>query len=197
MGLTTSVPRLKAFFTNVELRFPLIEAMLTPVGVLGGLRSVLFFNVGAGGFNGQPFTVATWKDTTYQPLLGYSSDIVGNLTPVFGPPLPVSGFRLVDGRGSAASVWRVHCWASMHSTSLETLFNRGWETCSSEPGARGRPERLYVRRRRVRTSASSSGSGRSLVQSGDASPPDPRNVARGAPASAPLRRGAPGRRALL
>ncbi len=36
----------KAAFFNAELRFPLIEAMLTPVGVLGGIRGVLFGNWG-------------------------------------------------------------------------------------------------------------------------------------------------------
>src|SRR4030095_3455932 len=34
-----------AFF-NAELRFPLIEAMLTPIGVLGGIRGVFFANMG-------------------------------------------------------------------------------------------------------------------------------------------------------
>ena len=37
----------KAFFTNAELRFPLIEAALTPFGVVGGLRGVFFANFGA------------------------------------------------------------------------------------------------------------------------------------------------------
>ena len=43
-----------AFF-NAELRFPLIEAMLTPLGVLGGIRGVFFANMGGGHFEGQPF----------------------------------------------------------------------------------------------------------------------------------------------
>ncbi len=43
----------KAFFADVELRYPLIEAMLTPFGVLGGLRGVLFFDIGGSGFNNQ------------------------------------------------------------------------------------------------------------------------------------------------
>src|SRR5262249_15133333 len=43
----------KGFFTNAELRFPLIEAMLTPIGVLGGLRGVFFANVGGTSFNNQ------------------------------------------------------------------------------------------------------------------------------------------------
>ena len=40
-----------AFFANAELRFPLIEAMLTPLGVLGGLRGVFFANIGGASFN--------------------------------------------------------------------------------------------------------------------------------------------------
>jgi hypothetical protein len=44
-----------AFFGNAELRFPLIEAMLTPIGVLGGVRGVGFFNVGYGSFDGSGF----------------------------------------------------------------------------------------------------------------------------------------------
>ncbi len=39
----------KAFFANAELRFPLIEAALTPIGVIGGLRGVFFFNFGGVG----------------------------------------------------------------------------------------------------------------------------------------------------
>ena len=47
----------KGFFANAELRFPLIEAMLTPIGVLGGLRGVLFINIGSTGFNNMDTTV--------------------------------------------------------------------------------------------------------------------------------------------
>ena len=45
----------QAAFFNAELRFPFIEAMLTPVGVLGGIRGVFFANMGGGHFEGQPF----------------------------------------------------------------------------------------------------------------------------------------------
>src|SRR4051795_5579344 len=37
----------KSFFANAELRFPVIEAALTPFGVVGGLRAVAFANLGA------------------------------------------------------------------------------------------------------------------------------------------------------
>ena len=32
----------KAFYANAELRFPMITAMATPLGVLGGIRGVFF-----------------------------------------------------------------------------------------------------------------------------------------------------------
>ena len=40
-----------AFFANAEFRFPLIDAMATPIGVLGGVRGVAFFNIGGGWFD--------------------------------------------------------------------------------------------------------------------------------------------------
>ena len=39
----------QGFFANAELRFPLIEAMLTPIGVLGGIRGTIFGNIGGAG----------------------------------------------------------------------------------------------------------------------------------------------------
>ena len=46
-----------AFYLNAELRFPLIEAMATPIGILGGIRGTLFANLGAAGFEGEPLKV--------------------------------------------------------------------------------------------------------------------------------------------
>ena len=119
----------QAFFANAELRFPLIEAMLTPVGVLGGLRGAFFFNIGGGGFNNQPFTVARRNEELYTPLLGYSFDLFGNPTPVFGPTFIVDGFRLVDSRASyGLSLQSFLLGFPMHfDWSWRTLFNRGWE----------------------------------------------------------------------
>jgi hypothetical protein len=60
----------KAFFGNAELRFPLLEAALTPIGVIGGLRAVAFFNIGAAGYDDVPMTVWTKSAIPYRPLLG-------------------------------------------------------------------------------------------------------------------------------
>jgi hypothetical protein len=111
-------------FLNAELRFPFIEAMLTPVGVLGGIRGVLFANMGGGRFEGQPFKWISNKSETYSPLIAFNGQ-----TPIFGAPTKVDGFRLVDARASYgvgletfALGFPVHFdWA------WRTLLNKGWE----------------------------------------------------------------------
>ena len=64
-----------AVFADAELRFPLIEAALTPIGVIGGIRGVFFANVGGGWFNNQPsrptgYKFATSKDEVVKPITG-------------------------------------------------------------------------------------------------------------------------------
>ena len=110
-------------FLNAELRFPVIEAMLTPIGVFGGIRGVFFANLGGGSFEGQQFKWWSNSPETYQP----SVLIQGQIFP--GAPLPVDGFRLVDARASYglgletfALGFPVHFdWA------WRTLFNKDWE----------------------------------------------------------------------
>ncbi|HEX7086953.1 MAG TPA: hypothetical protein VF198_11350 [Vicinamibacterales bacterium] len=130
-----------AFFGNVELRFPLIEAMLTPLGVLGGVRGVFFAGVGGAFFEGQPFQFATSRSEIVEPFLGAIQDpVTGGLIPVFGDPVEVSGFRLRDGRGSYgfgletfALGFPIHFdWA------WRTTFNREWEDVlfASQGGSR-------------------------------------------------------------
>ncbi len=126
-----------ATFANAELRFPIIEAALTPIGVIGGIRGVFFANIGGGWFNNQAFTFATSSPETVTPVTGYQTDAAGNLLgdasgnpiPIFGPATTVSGFRLKDGRASYgigletfALGFPIHFdWA------WRTLFNREWE----------------------------------------------------------------------
>ena len=125
----------EAFFMNAELRFPLIEAMLTPIGVLGGIRGVFFFNVGAAGFNDQPFKIYATTAEAVTPVEGREF-VLDPQDPervisreVFGDPVPVSGFRLVDGRAAYgigletfAIGFPVH-----FDWSWPTLFNKAWE----------------------------------------------------------------------
>ena len=120
----------QGFFANVELRFPLVEAFLTPIGVLGGIRGVAFFNVGGAQFEGYDYNFSTTKDQQYTPIIDYTYDpATGAFLPIYGPPQTVSGFRLVDGRASygiglstMALGFPIHFdWA------WRTLFNKEWE----------------------------------------------------------------------
>jgi outer membrane protein assembly factor BamA len=119
----------KAFFANAELRFPLIEAMLTPVGVLGGLRGTFFFNVSGAGYQGFPFTFSRSDTEIITPTLGYEFDDLGNLIPIQGTPIVVDGFRLVDGRASyGIGLQSFLLGFPMHfDWSYRTLFNKGYE----------------------------------------------------------------------
>jgi hypothetical protein len=91
----------KAFFLDGELRFPLIEAALTPLGVIGGLRGIAFANVGAAGYQGVPMKVFSRDPIVVTPLLGFEPNYT-TLTydPVYGPPASIGGLKLVDGRAS-------------------------------------------------------------------------------------------------
>ena len=120
-----------AVFANVELRFPLIEAMLTPLGVLGGVRGVMFANVGGGYFPSPTYDYKFWTNKTqlYNPIIGYQNPNTGDFEVQYGPPVEISGFRLQDGRGSYgigletfALGFPIHFdWA------WKTLFNKDWE----------------------------------------------------------------------
>jgi outer membrane protein assembly factor BamA len=125
-------------FANAELRFPIIEAALTPIGVIGGIRGVFFANVGGGWFGSQDFQFTANSRETIRPILDYERDALGRvildpdtLLPVvvYGPEQVVDGFRLHDGRASYgvgletfALGFPIHFdWA------WRTLFNREWE----------------------------------------------------------------------
>ena len=110
-----------AAFLNAELRFPLIEAMLTPIGILGGIRGVFFFNVGGAGLEGQQFKIFDNKDFVTQPVLQNGI--------IVRPAQRISGFRLADSRASYgigletfALGFPVH-----FDWSYRTLFNKEWE----------------------------------------------------------------------
>jgi hypothetical protein len=132
------------FFANAELRFPLIEAMLTPIGVLGGVRGVLFGGLGGASLQGQsasaglgsaqnlqqPFQFATSKDEIVQPIIGFEVDEFGfPVAPVYGPDQVISGFRLRDGRASyGLGLETFFLGFPIHfDWSWKTLFNKEWE----------------------------------------------------------------------
>jgi hypothetical protein len=77
----------QGFFANLEFRFPIIDLMATPLGVLGPVRGTLFAGMGGAKYRGQPY-----KFWTNDPDVSYVND------PIFGEP--VTGLHLVDGRAS-------------------------------------------------------------------------------------------------
>jgi hypothetical protein len=115
-----------AFFGNAELRFPLIDAMATPIGILGGVRATLFAGIGGAYFEGTPFKFYRKDTTLEQPIIGYN-----NLTQevVYGPAVPVDGWRLVDGRASyGISLSTFALGFPLHfDWSWRTLLDKEWE----------------------------------------------------------------------
>jgi WD40 repeat protein len=118
-------------FGNAELRFPIIEAALTPIGVIGGIRGVFFANMGGGWFNDQGFVFATNSEERYRPIISAAfNPVTGQVVPTYSPDeKTVSGFRLKDARASYgigletfALGFPIHFdWA------WRTLFNKEWE----------------------------------------------------------------------
>jgi hypothetical protein len=142
----------RTLFANAELRFPLVEAMLTPIGVLGGIRGVFFANMGGGWFNNQPSPDAGMCGTTSskpfqwtsnsteicKPIIGALTDpITGNAVLdknnnpvlVYGDPRQISGFRLQDGRASYGVGLETFVFGfPIHfDWAWRTLFNKDWE----------------------------------------------------------------------
>ena len=121
----------KGFFANAELRFPIIEAALTPLGVVGGLRGVFFANLGGAGFDGVPMQVWTSDPVVVTPLLGFEQDLTSllGIRPVFGPATSIPGFKLVDGRASYGIGLETFALGfPIHfDWSWRTMFNRGYE----------------------------------------------------------------------
>jgi hypothetical protein len=117
-----------AFF-NAELRFPFIDAMLTPVGILGGIRGVFFANLGGAHFKGQPFKWLSRGSELYTPIVGYDRISFTQQQPVYGPPTVVSGLRLVDARASYGLGLETFALGfPIHfDYSWKTLLNKEWE----------------------------------------------------------------------
>jgi hypothetical protein len=120
----------KAFYANAQLRFPIIEAALTPFGVVGGVRGNFFFDIGGAGLNGTPFTIASHKEATFKPIVDYTFDpVTGDITPIYGPDQTITGFRLIDSRASYGFGLETFIFGyPMHfDWSWRTLFNKAWE----------------------------------------------------------------------
>jgi hypothetical protein len=116
----------QAFFLNAELRFPFIEAMLTPIGILGGVRGVFFANLGGASWDNVGFKLFEKDPQTITPVVGYNP-VTGQ--PIIGAPRVVDGFRLQDGRASyGVGLETFALGFPIHfDWSWKTLFNRDYE----------------------------------------------------------------------
>ena len=135
-------------FANAELRFPLIEAALTPIGVIGGIRGVFFAGVGGAWFKNQPSSDPCTGSAGYKfmtsgteicrPVTGvqinasgtdYVYDTAGNPVLTYGPDQRITGFRLKDARASYGIGLETFALGfPIHfDWSWRTLFNKPWE----------------------------------------------------------------------
>ena len=109
----------------------LIEAALTPIGVIGGLRAVGFANFGGAQPFGQQFNVWTHQPTIGAPIIGFVPDpnALQGASPVYGPVRTIDGFRLVDSRASYGIGLETFALGfPIHfDWSWRTLFNKDWE----------------------------------------------------------------------
>jgi hypothetical protein len=120
----------QGWFANAELRFPLVQAMATPIGILGGIRGAFYFNIGGAWYKDQPYEFWNNDPYVYRPILDYTFDpVIGFYVPVYGPPQEITGFRLQDGRASCGlSLETFALGFPIHfDWSWKTLFNKQWE----------------------------------------------------------------------
>src|SRR6266852_4306625 len=75
-------------FANAELRFPLIEAALTPIGVIGGIRGVFFAGIGGAWFSNQ---------STPNPCTGESNSFKFAVSNSASCQVP-TGYRIENGQ---------------------------------------------------------------------------------------------------
>jgi outer membrane protein assembly factor BamA len=119
-----------AMFANAELRFPIIDAALTPIGVVGALRGVFFANIGGAFFSGNSFDFFETGSEQYRPIVGAGIDPgTGLVQPIYGLPRTIDGLRLKDGRASyGVGLQTFLLGFPLHiDWSWRTLFSREWE----------------------------------------------------------------------
>ena len=120
----------ETFFGNAELRFPLVEVMATPIGILGGIRGAFFFNIGVAKLEGSDIPAWTSGPTIVRGVesVAFNMD-TGLYQEVLSQPAFIDGFRLVNARASyGISLSTMAIGLPLHfDWSWRTLFNRAWE----------------------------------------------------------------------
>jgi len=78
-------------FANIELRFPLVDALAFPIGVLRDIRGFLFFDIGSAWFQGDAFT--------HPQMGGYVTNAMDGVLTPFVPCLDTSDLTTCAQRG--------------------------------------------------------------------------------------------------
>jgi Tol biopolymer transport system component len=118
----------KGFFANAELRFPIIDAAITPIGFFGPLRGLFFVNMGSAFYNGETFKLfsserrfsslgARCGPTGAAPCVsdGFGLDDavasfgIGLTFNFFGLPMNVNWSRLTDF-ATTIDGWKTDFW---------------------------------------------------------------------------------------
>ena len=107
--------------------------MATPIGILGGIRGTLFANVGGASWNERRLQRLTRTTPSIErPIVDYTTDPTNpdRGIPVYGDPVLVDGFRLVDARASYGIGLQTFALGfPIHfDWSWRTLFNRTRKT---------------------------------------------------------------------
>ncbi len=162
-------------YANAELRFPLIEAALTPIGVIGGIRGVFFAGIGGAWFDGQKtanpctgeqntFKFMTNSDKLCQVVTGYKIDALGQpifiTDPVTGLQAPAHNYHREAGHGLPAGGRprlvrhraRNVCARLPHSLRLVVAHARQSRLGERRLFLRGRHSQRRVRQRRAKSS---------------------------------------------
>jgi len=118
-----------AVYGNAEFRIPLVDAMATPIGILGGVRGVVYFGVGGAWWDNSGYKFATSASEVFTPISVQIDPITGFPIYTEGTPVAVTGFRLVDGRASyGIGLETMALGFPVHfDWSWRTLFNETWE----------------------------------------------------------------------
>jgi hypothetical protein len=118
----------KGFFANAELRFPIIDAAITPIGFFGPLRGIFFVNMGTAFYNGEDFKLFT-SDRRFSSLgarcgpsgtapcisEGFGLDDavasygIGLTFNFFGLPMNINWSKLTDFTTTAEG-WKTDFW---------------------------------------------------------------------------------------
>ncbi len=74
--------------------------------------ATFYADIGGAAINNVPFTFMSNSSLTYTPIIGYRPiDAIGNLEPIYGPPVTISGLRLWTAARRTASACRASCSA--------------------------------------------------------------------------------------